>query len=289
MLRILGILRTSSWIAAAALAAAPLAPAQGDTGFLRGTNRTDVAFSYDFESFSKFWVGNQKTSDPNVGRVTHESGNFWAAYGIDTRTDLVVSASYVKAESDGIATTSNRDEQQLQDATIGFKYQLNKWQLGPGHFDLFFTPAVKIPMTHYENDAITGIGDGQIDYRARGVLQYTTDFGIWLAVESGFDYRTDEPPNEIPLNVTLGIPCTQYATIMPFLSYVSSLGNRDLSTTPFPIVQEPGVAEQYTRVGISVIVHVNQQWGFTGGWKETLDGRNTGDVTGYWIGAFYRF
>jgi len=288
MHRILGILRTASF-AAAVLAAAPRAPAQGDTGFLRGTGRTDVAFSYGSESFRDFWVGTTKTSDPNVGKVTHETANLWLAYGIDKRTDLVLNATYVDAESDGIATTSNRDEKQLQDATIGFKYQLNVWQLGPGRFSLFFAPAAKIPMTHYESNAITGIGDGQIDYRGRGILQYTTDWGIWIAAESGYDYRTESPANEVPLNLTLGIPCTRFATITPFFSYVSSLGNRDLSTTPFPIVQEPGVEEEYKRWGVSVIFNVNEQWGVTAGWKDTLDGRNTGDVSGFWFGAYYRF
>jgi len=124
MHRILGILRTASF-AAAVLAAAPRAPAQGDTGFLRGTGRTDVAFSYGSESFRDFWVGTTKTSDPNVGKVTHETANLWLAYGVDSRTDLVLNATYVDAESDGIATTSNRDKKQLQNTTIGFKYQLN--------------------------------------------------------------------------------------------------------------------------------------------------------------------
>jgi hypothetical protein len=289
MHRILRALRSSTGFAAAALAVAPLAPAQGDTGFLRGTGRTDVAFSYDFESFDHFWAGSTKMTDPNVGKVTHESANVWLAYGIDAHTDLVLSASYVDAESDGIATTSNRDEKELQDAVVGFKRQLNTWQLGPGRFSLYFAPAAKIPMSHYENNAITGIGDGQIDYRGRGILQYTTDWGIWLAAESGYDYRTESPPNEIPLNLTLGIPCTRYLTIMPFYSMVSSLGHRDLTTSPFPVVQEPGVAEEYKRWGVSVVVQVSQQIGFTAGWKDTLDGRNTGDVSGYWVGAFYKF
>jgi hypothetical protein len=87
-----GILRTASFAAAviaAVLAAAPRAPAQGDTGFLRGTGRTDVAVSYGSESFKDFWVGSTKTSDPNVGKVTHETANLWLAYGIDNRTDTV--------------------------------------------------------------------------------------------------------------------------------------------------------------------------------------------------------
>jgi hypothetical protein len=47
----------------------------------------------------------------------------------------------------------------------------------------------------------------------------------------------------VPLNLTVGI-LHRFATITPFFEYVSSLGHRDLSTTPFPIVQEPGVAEE---------------------------------------------
>jgi Putative MetA-pathway of phenol degradation len=210
--------------------------------------------------------------------------NLWAAYGLDDKTDLVVNAAYVTASSDGIPVPGANDRQaDLQDASVGFKYKLNEWQLGPGGLALAFAPAVKIPMSHYENDAITAIGDGQIDYRFRGILQYTLNNGIWLAVESGYDYRTESTPNELPFNATLGVTLFNRFTIMPFYSYVKSYGNDDIGQVPFP-----ATAEEFSRWGISAYVRVTEQFGVTAGFKDTIDGKNTGDATGFWLGVVFK-
>lgn len=264
-------------------AVASRAEAQGDNGFLRGTGKTDVAFTYAVDTYNKFWVGSNKVEDPNVGRITRTSLNLWAAYGLDARTDVVVSAAYVEAQSNGNPAPGpggNDTEKQLQDATLGLKYRLNEWQIGPGGLSLSFAPAVKIPMTHYENNALTAIGDGQIDYRFRGILQYTMNNGIWLAVESGYDYRTDSTPNELPINATLGVTVMDRVTIMPFYSYVKSFGNDDIGQVPFPAVQE-----EWSRWGISAYWRIDERWGVTLGYKDTITGKNTGDVTGYWLGV----
>jgi hypothetical protein len=263
------------------------AQAQGDNGFLRGTGRTDVALSYSYDTYREFWSGTTRTEDATVGRITREAANVWLAYGMDAKTDLVLAASYLDVESDGIATLSNRDQKELQDATVGFKYRMNEWHFGPGGMTLSFAPAAKIPLAHYEANAITAIGDGQIDYRFRGILQYQLESGYWLAVESGYDYRTESPPNEIPVNVTLGIPITDFVMVTPFYSLVKSYGNKDIGSVATQ-TDFPGVQEEYRRWGISAYVRLNEKIGFTVGYRDTLDGRNTGDVTSYWVGVVYK-
>jgi hypothetical protein len=282
--RVSAVLSTALPIAVLA-AAASRADAQGDNGFLRGTGHADVALTYSYDTYREFWVGSHKVEDPGVGRITRQSGNLWAAYGIDARTDVVVSAAYVEASSDGISNPFNGTEKALQDATIGFKYRLNEWQLGPGGLSLAFAPAVKIPMTNYENNALTAIGDGQIDYRFRGIVQYTMNNGMWLAVESGYDYRTDEPPNELPFNVTAGVTLFNRFTIMPFYSLVRSYGHKDIN---FPAEPFPGVQEEFTRWGVSGYIRIDERWGITLGYKDTITGMNTGDVVGYWAGVVFK-
>jgi Putative MetA-pathway of phenol degradation len=267
-------------------ALASRADAQGDNTFLRGTGKTDLSLTYSLDTYREFWVGQHKVEDPVVGRITRQSLNLWGAYGIDARTDVVVSASYVEASSDGISAPGpggNDTEKALQDATIGLKYKLNEWQLGPGGLSLAFAPAVKIPMTHYENNALTAIGDGQIDYRFRGILQYTLNNGMWLAVETGYDYRTDSTPNELPFNVTAGVTLFDRVTIMPFYMLVHSYGSSDIGQVPFPAVEE-----EWTRWGVSAYVRVDERWGVTLGYKATITGENTGDVTGYWLGVVFK-
>ncbi len=274
--------RVAFTLAAAVAAISGRAVAQGDNGFLRGTGRTDVAITYAMDSYDHFWVGDNKVKDPGVGEVTRESLNLYVAHGLREDLDLVGSFALVEAENDG--TANFRDERQLQDMSLGVKWRVFEQRLGPGAFSFLAAPSVKIPMSHYQANAVTALGDGQIDYRARAIAQYRFDFGVFLALEGGFDYRTEQPGNEVPLNLTLGVPVTQYVTVMPFYSTVTSDGDIDIGQGDFPAVQE-----ESDRAGVSLYARLNDTVGVTLGWKTTLDGKNTGDVDGYWAGVVLRF
>lgn len=264
------------------LVAAPAAVGQGDNGFLRGRGKLGAAYTYEADSFDHFWVGSTKVKDPAVGELTRESGNLWVAYGLTDEFDLVVNASYVDAENDGTAPFS--DERALQDGTVGAKWRIFEQRLGPGAFSLLAAPAVKIPLSHYEADSVTAIGDGQIDYRGRAIAHYLFDFGAFVAVESGFDYRTEGPANEIPFHASVGATFFDRLTITPFYDYVDSRDGEDIGQAPFPDVEE-----DIERWGVSLFLRCTQNLGVTGGWKDTIDGRNTGDLSGWWVGLVLSF
>jgi len=269
-------------VAATVCVATAGASAQGDNGFLRGKGKFDAAFSYIHEDYDQFWMGDHKVKDPGVGEVTRETGSLWVAYGLRDDVDIVATAAYVDAEADG--TGNFDDERALQDATIGAKWRVWEHRLGPGGLSVLAAPAVKIPMSHYEANDVTAIGDGQIDYRARAVIHYGFDCGAYIAVESGYDFRTEGTPNEIPLNVSVGATFFDRVTITPFYALVDAKGGDDIGQVPFPDVEE-----DYTRWGIAAYVRITEMLGLTGGYKDTLQGKNTGDVTGYWIGIVGRF
>lgn len=255
---------------------------QGETGFLRGEGQTDAALTYSYDVYDHFWVGNDRVEDPAVGEVTREALNLFIAHGLDDRTDIFMSASFVDAENDGFAPFD--DETDLQDAIFGVKWQAWTTPLGPGAFSFLALPSVKIPMTHYEANSVTAIGDGQIDYRARGILHYRADCGAFVSVETGFDYRTEETSNEWPLNVTLGFTVFDRVTIMPFYSQLRSDGGPDIGQAPFPDTQE-----EWERWGVQLYGRITENIGVTLGWRETIDGKNTGDVTSYWGGVVFKF
>ncbi len=281
MLRLGNTCRATIGLAAAVATLSSSAFAQGDNGFLRGAGRTDAAITYAFDSYDHFWVGDNKVEDPGVGEITRESLNLWVAHGLREDLDLVGSFSLVEVENDG--TAPFRDERQLQDMVLGVKWRAFEQRVGPGAFSLLAAPSVKIPMSHYQANAVTAIGDGQIDYRARAIAHYRFDFGAFISLESGFDYRTEQPGNEIPVNLTVGIPVTQYVTLMPFYSTVTSDGDIDIGQGDFPAVEE-----ESERVGVSIYARLNETIGLSAGWKTTIDGRNTGEVDGYWAGLVFR-
>jgi hypothetical protein len=264
------------------LAVAPLARGQGDTGFLRGEGRLDLAFTYSFESYDHFWVGDHRVKDPGVGEVTRESGNLYVAYGLADSCDAVLNVAYVDAENDG--TIQAHDETALQDGTLGVKWRVFEQRFGPGDFSFLAAPSVKIPLTHYSANSITAIGDGQIDYRGRIIAHYRFDNGAFASVETGFDYRTERPANEMPLNVTIGATFFDHVTIAPFYTWTNSFHGIDIGQGDFPATEE-----DVERVGVSVFVRLDQTFGLTGGWKTTIDGKNTGDLDGWWAGIVLSF
>lgn len=266
------------------LAAAPLASAQGETGFLRGAGRTDVVIGYTLDYYDEFWVGTDKVEDPGVGEIERTSYTLYAAYGLNDETDLFLSAAYVEAESDG--TGGFDDESDLQDAVVGAKWRFYRNRMGAGELSLLAVPSVKFPMTDYENNNVTAIGDEQTDIRARAVAHYQHDSGIYLAVETGYDFRFEDVEDEIPLNVTLGATVFERLTISPFYSQVWSDGGPDIGDPGFKFNE---VQEEYERAGVSAYFRISEQLGATFLWRTTMDGRNTGDADAFGFGLVGSF
>ena len=274
-------LQLVSTVAAAVVVAATSASAQGDNGFLRGAGKTDVALTYTSESYDHFWVGNQRVKDPGVGEITRESLSLYVAHGLTDDMDVVMAAAYVDAENDGFGAFD--DERQLQDLSLGVKWRAGGSDLLGGRLSYLLAPSVKVPMTHYESNNPTAIGDGQVDVRARGILHYQSPNGFFAAVETGFDYRAEGPPNETLVNVSLGQTFFNRVTVSPFLTITNSIHGKNIGQDDFPAVEE-----DIERLGVSLYGRVNDQVGVTLGWKNTLDGRNTGDLTGWWLGVVFK-
>jgi hypothetical protein len=264
------------------IALSSVAFAQGDTGFLRGDGRFNLAASYGIDSYEKFWIGTDKVRDPGVGDVDRESVNLYGAYGLTDDLDVQANASYVRSEADGSADLDTEDD--FQDAAVGVKWRFLDRRLGPGGFSVLAAPAVKFPLSDYENNSPVAIGDGQWDYRARGIAHYQFDFGLWVSVESGYDVRSSRPDDEFPLAVTVGYTFFERVTLSPFYTLVDSLGGYDIGEGPFP-----GTEEDYERIGIGAYVRITDWFGVTGSYKTTLDGKNTGDVDGFTIGTVFVF
>src|SRR5262245_28577590 len=254
--------------------------AQGDTGFLRGQGHFDAAISYTRESFNEFWVGNDKVHDPAVGRVTRQTYALYGAYGATNDIDLEFNVPYVIATS----SADQPREQDFQDLTLVFKWRALSWRDGTATWSLLPAPGIKIPLNNYEDNAVTAIGDGQTDYRLHVIGQLQFDFGFYAAVETGYDIRAGLPANQVPFNATIGYTFAERVTISPFLTNVAQDGGTDIGQGPFP-----GNEEEYTRVGVTAYVRINENIGVSGMYRWTLDGKNTGDIEGWSLGMVFHF
>jgi hypothetical protein len=265
-------------VALASMLFAASTAAQGDTGFLRGKGRFTAAYSYTNDYYDKFWMGNDLASPPQVGRVEREAASLYLAYGLNDAIDLVANANYVEAETDG--TDPIEDQEDLQDLYLGAKWRV--WSHGDldSAFLLLVAPSVKVPMSDYEDNDVTAIGDGQVDLCMRLIAHYRFQ-GYFGSLESGYDHRNGPPHDEVPVNLTLGGTFGP-VTVSPFYSTYESLGGVDIGEGTFPSTEE-----ESNRVGLAAYYRIAAGFGVTGMYRTTLDGMNTGDADSFSFGVVY--
>jgi len=263
----------------AALAIPPRALAQGDSGFLRGQGNLDFSVAYGVDTYDRFWIGSESVEDAPFGRVSRHTVNAYAAYGLRDDMDLAFNASYVYVETDEVFDS----EKDLQDLFIQFKWRVYSKEFGSGAFNMLLAPALKAPMTSYEDNAVPALGDGQFDLRLRTVLQCHFHNGGFLALDTGYDVRDKEPANEWPFHLTGGFTFAGSFTLSGFYSYLDSLDGYDIGGGPFP-----GVEEDYDRLGAGAYYRLSDSLGLTANVWTTPSGKNTGDVDGASLGVVYR-
>ena len=251
---------------------------QGDTGFLRGKGNMDLAISFSLDTYDEFWIGNDRIHDPPFGRVDRYALNLYGAYGLTDDIDLVANASYVAVTTEHIFD----DESDPQDLNAAIKWRFFSERLGEGTFNVLAFPSVKVPMSNYEDDNVNAIGDGQVDLRGHIILQQEFDCGAFLALDTGYDVRFQDPPDQFPINFSAGMTFDDF-TVTAFYTLIDSLGGYDIGEGPFP-----GVEEDYDRLGLNFYLRITDHFGLTlAGWT-TLDGKNTGDVDGFAVGTVIR-
>ena len=268
------------WIVSAIAASAAPALAQGETGFLRGRGNLDLAVSYSLDSYDEFWVDERRVSAESLGRIDRHTISLYAAYGLTDDLDLISSASYVRATSTGVYD----DNQDFQDMKLALKWRVGEWELGPGRFSILAAPGGQFPLSDYNSEAFTAIGDGEWALLGRGILHYQFDAGAFVSLETGFDYRDGLPANEVPVNLTAGFSLFDRLTLSGFYSHVESLGGFNVDQGPFP-----GNQEEYDRIGGGIYFRINDRFGVSASAWTTLDGKNTGDVDGFSIGTVLKF
>ncbi|MCI0651407.1 MAG: hypothetical protein L0Z55_05950 [Planctomycetes bacterium] len=272
-------------VAAAALLAALLcaAPrslfAQGETGYLRGKGRTDVAVSYSEDTYDKFWMGHRRVADPGVKRITRAAYNLFVAHGVTDDIDLSFSAPYVRVDSTGVFRTVD----DFTDLEIRLKWRVFRKTVGGGSASFLLAPGYKVPIDNYENNAPNALSDEQEDFRARGIVHFQSDSGVFLSLDTGYDFRAARPHDEFPVHVKAGFTLFQRVTLSSFYSRVNSLGGYDIGDGPFP-----GVEEDYERWGVGTYIRITDRFGITGSYYTTLAGQNTGDVDGFAGGIVIR-
>lgn len=267
-------------LAVTAMSAVP-ALALDLNGFLPGKNTGHVALSVTLEGYDEFWRGTTKVSNPGVGEVDVTTFSLYLDYGFTDRLALVANLPSVDADSDGAGGFGEND---LQDVTAMLKYRAASSTSGRYRHNLVVAGGLRTPASDYEANLPVDVGDGTTDVLARLIYQLETD-RFYFSQQVGYDLRGEDAPDGFPFYTEIGF---KRGSLLAggFLSHYVADGGTDIADPGFTF---PSNQEEFTRVGAKLYAEFGPRVGVSAFLFTTLDGRNTGDITGGSFGVVSRF
>jgi hypothetical protein len=282
-------MKIRSWmVGLCVLAATPGLPALGANlnGFMPQAGEGAVALSYSTESYDHFYRGTTRVANPPfLGEVTTESLSLWARYGFTDRFAIVGTLDYVDTSGDG---SSGFADSGISDLTALGLFRLWEAPAGAGHQSLTGGIGLRVPVGDYEGDAPVSLGDDSTDGLARLVYQFQQG-GFYVSQQIGYDLRGSDVPDGYPLHTEVGysFPAGTYSTTLNlfYTRYFADDGT-DIGDAGFTF---PSNREEYERVGAKAYFRLAQGFGISAQGYTALDGRNTGDSTGFSLGVVAGF
>lgn len=278
--RFLGYLcaSASAW---ALLGTSIAARAQDLDGFSPAPGKGDIAISYSFDSYDEFWAGTTKVSEPALGEVESHSISLWWRHGLTDKLALVASVPYVDVDGDGPAPF---EESGLQDLMVLAQYRLFTRESGASRHSIVLGGGFRTPASDYEANTPIDVGDGTTDVLAR--LVYLLQSGsFYLSTQVGYDIRGEDAPDGLPLAVT-GAWSFGRSTVSATYSRYFADGGTDIGDPGFTF---PSNKDEYERIGAKLFSRINDRFGWSVAAFTTLDGRNSGDTTGYSGGLVFSY
>lgn len=264
-----------------ALATAPATEALDLNGFFPAAGEGDLALSFTSESYDEFWVGNEKVAVPDIGEVETESLALWLRFGLTDRLALVANLPYVDVTTDGLA---GFEDSGVQDLSALLAYRL--WEAGGGSLDhrLVLAGGVRTPVGDYEGNAPVSLGDDTTDGLARLVYQLESG-GFYFSQQLGYDYRGGDAPDGFPLYTELGYSWGAVTATAFYHRYIAD-GGTDIGDPGFTF---PSNKDETERIGGKMFFRFADRFGAFAGAFSTLDGRNSGDTSGFFAGGVCSF
>ncbi|MGG8495861.1 transporter [Tenacibaculum sp. TC6] len=271
------------------------------TGFYPEKNKFTVAVNYVSKSYDKFYMG-ETLSDgnpANLGEISSSIIGVYADYGINNWLSAVVSFPYVSVKSDeGNLDPVHKQSKQsgLQDLSLFLKARAFERNFTDGSkFSLGGAAGISFPMSDYEGNGILSIGNKATAVDGIAVLQYTTNFNLFIEAQTGFSIRSNadfDIPNALLYSFKLGY-YNQWFYAHTKLGIQDSTSGYDIGSAAFGANGGPTALSQtevdYTNLSFDVYVPVyKQNFGVTAGYGVNLDGRNFGNERGFSVGLVYK-
>lgn len=224
-------------------------------GFFKGKGNLDIAISGTYQHSNRFYAG---TNLFNYQRKVTSFGLF-AEYGILKRWDVIANIPLVNY--------------QFQDAAVFTKFELIRKKVGKGTISVIPAVGVSFPLSNYQTESGQAIGQQATQIQPRLVVQHAFGNGMFVQVQSGYNYALDPVTSSIPFSIKWGVSFDKnYVDV--WCDHQTGFGNKDYQgNVPFGSLRELVVS--YNRIGGVFYRQLNKRIGVFGNLAYTLNGRNT--------------
>ncbi len=302
-LRLLRILYAS---AAIALVAAPLGAQTLTDGVMLAGRELLTGNSYAYDTWDKYWEGELKRSNANIGTITTKVNVLHANYGLADRLNVIGMVPYVWTKpSQGYL----HGIQGFQDVTLGLKWKaIERTSSSVGSLGAFAVVSAGIPLTDYNPELLPlSIGLGSTRVSWRGTLNYLTPSGWYVNESAAYTWRSqvqlDRPyfftDGEFTMSDRVDMPnafenvlsagyMSRRLMVEAFLSQQNTLSGGDIRRQDMPFISN---RMNYSKAGVMAMLPIPKTGGFEvqASVAQTFTGRNVGQSTTLMAGILYRF
>lgn len=282
----------------------PFAKAQTDAdAIMMGKQYFCAGAVYSHSSWDNYWEGTLKRNNLNLGTVSANAFTVMGNYGITNKLNLLFGAPYISTKAS--AGTLHGDKG-IQDLSVWLKWMPVEKKIGKSVFALYGVGGFSTPLSGYSGDYLPlGIGLHSTNLSARLIADI--QHGDFFATVSGtYTYRNNVTINRNSYYTTEmhytdkvempDVASFQFRTGYRTMRWIAeaivdnsnTLGGFDIRRNDMPF---PSNKMNWTSAGVNVKYTFKKVPGLSlvGGGSYVLQGRNVGQSTQYYGGAFYIF
>lgn len=267
------------------------------------------ALTYDQGSFDHYWEGTYLRTNGTIATVTRFSVQPMIATGIHDKVNLIIAVPYIKTESSEPNGGYFVGQEGFQDLNLALKGEIINKQVSQGKLAALVSVGYSTPITNYLSDYRPySIGFGANELSLRGIVQYKLDMGMYVRGALAYLWR-GQTKVERDYYYNNGSYYTPWMDVPSAWNYHAVAGFRTLNnslvleasyvglnSTSGDDIRKYNAAQPTNEVDAGQVGFQVQHYfskvkglGVLGYYSQVINGKNTGKVSGFGLGATYAF
>ena len=234
-------------------------------GWTKGKGNTELALGATFEQGTGFYAGTEKVDLTRTKIVA----TVFAVRGITDNLDVILNVPYVNISGGG----------GLQDIAGWLKWAPVRTGIGANwNMSLVAAVGFSAPMTNYNTETISAIGQANTAFMPTGLLQFqNNNSGFFFNVSSGYHFKSEPTPDLVPFQFKVGLAKAKYY-LEAYFDMGESQGGKDYRGTGDLAAESfKELGASWQKVGVKFYKPLHERYGISADVFKVISGRNYDD------------